>query len=267
MIRVQPKGLSGLYGRLGYLAGRATAAQREAELAASFAQQIEQQQLSQQHQREMAQFEADLRLETEKRARLWEFEKTEIVSRTNFAREEQSRQRKLDSIDSAIQQLEKEELAGRMSEKETYPLKLKYLMDKFDLDVPTPLLQAAEKERYGVEPYWRKFKDYPEGSPERQLHDAKLEETISGAPAGTIPFCLDPTFMKRYPEAAKQAQEARGIFLSDEEFNEMAGIGVGGVGIRPEEAAPALAPIYQRNTTTGQVRVSYDGGKTWQIIG
>ena len=62
MIRVQPKGLSGLYGRLGYLAGRATAAQREAELAASFAQQIEQQQLSQQHQREMAQSKACLKL-------------------------------------------------------------------------------------------------------------------------------------------------------------------------------------------------------------
>lgn len=26
-------------------------------------------------------------------------------------------------------------------------------------------------------------------------------------------------------------------------------------------------PIYQRDRTTGQIRVSYDGGKTWQVIG
>jgi len=209
-IRVQPKGLAGLYGKLGALAGRVTAAQREAERAESFAQAIVQQQLSQRHEAEMAQFNADLRLEAEKRSRLWELEKMEMASRADFAREEQSRQRKLDNIDNAMQQLDKEVLAGRMSEEEVRPLKLKYQMNKLGLDVPVSFLRPAEEERYGVEPYWRKFRDYPEESPERQLYDAKMrDEAGVDVPSVDVPSRTDVSaavkFLTEYEEKKGKA--------------------------------------------------------------
>ncbi len=36
---------------------------------------------------------------------------------------------------------------------------------------------------------------------------------------------------------------------------------------KPQQKTKSNKPIYQKNKTTGQSRVSYDGGKTWQIIG
>ncbi|MFZ2095968.1 MAG: hypothetical protein WAV05_04945, partial [Anaerolineales bacterium] len=136
-------------------------------------------------------------LQMHERAKLWEIEKMEMASRMDFAREEQSRQRKLDSIDSALQQIDKEVLAGRMTEQEAYPIKLKYEFSKSNIDVPTSLLPGGAEERYGVEPWWRQLKNAPEGSPEKRLYEAKTEQTISGERPGTIPYQLRPDILER----------------------------------------------------------------------
>jgi len=44
-------------------------------------------------------------------------------------------------------------------------------------------------------------------------------------------------------------------------------LGAGKYASIPRPTAKKEKPIYQKNRTTGQTRVSYDGGKTWQVIG
>lgn len=91
-IKVRPKGLGSLYGKLGILAGKSAAARKEEDRL----QQMEMQLQRQEHIREMATFNAQLRLQTEQRARMWELEKMDMRSRIDFEREERNRQRKLD---------------------------------------------------------------------------------------------------------------------------------------------------------------------------
>jgi len=202
-------------------------------------QQLERTERLQAQQREfeyraaIRQQDMSIDLQMQERSKLWEIEKMQLRSQIDFQREEQLRQRKLDSIDSALQQIDKEVLAGRITEQEAYPIKLKYQMNKMGVDTPTPLLPPGEEgDRYGVQPYWMKGREAPEGTPERQLYEAKMAEGISGERRGTVPYYLDPTFVGNYPEAARQAQEARGIFLSDEEFSDLTR------GAEPMEAIP-----------------------------
>ena len=165
-------------------------------------------------------------LQMQERAKQWEIDKMQLRSQIDFQREEQQRQRKLDSIDSAIQQIDKEVLAGRITEQEAYPIKQKLEISKTGVSVPVSAFQGDEESRYGVRPYWMRGRDAPEGTPERQLYEAKMAEQISGERRGVVPYYLDPTFIGTYPEAARQAQEARGIFLSDEEFDSLkSGVG------------------------------------------
>jgi hypothetical protein len=199
---------------LGVLAGKAQAAQREIDYAQAMARQARQMQ----HEKEMTTFRAKLDIEAEKRAQMWEFEKMEIRSRLDFEREERERQQKLDEINSVIRQLDKEVLAGRLSEKDIYSTKLRLELAKTGINIPATAFQTG---RYGVEPYWRQFKEYPEVTPERQLYETKMKEEIEGGPSGTIPYYLDPTFVRENPAVARQAQEARNIFLTDEEFGNL----------------------------------------------
>lgn len=161
-------------------------------------------------------------LQMQERAKLWEIDKMQLRSQMDFQREEQQRQRKMDSIDSAIQQIDKEVLAGRITEQEAYPIKQKLELSKTGVSVPVSAFPGDEEDRYGVRPYWMRGREAPEGTPERRLYEAKMAEGISGERMGTRPYYFDPSFLSTYPEAARQAQEARGIFLSDEEFNAMA---------------------------------------------
>ena len=214
-IEIQQPGLAQLYGKAAAISKGEKEAQRKEE------QRIrkEEIQMQQQYQQNVKMLDAQLDLEMYERSKRWEIDKMELRSQMDFQREEQQRQRKLDSADNAIQQIDKEVLAGRMTEQEAYPLKLKYEMNKMGVDAPTSLLPTGdEEERYGVRPYWMRGREAPEGTPERQLYEAKMAEQISGERRGVIPYYLDPTFIGTYPEAARQAQEARGIFLSDEEF-------------------------------------------------
>lgn len=71
------------------------------------------------------------------------------------------------------------------------------------------------------------------------------------------------------PTTARVPTESQYAYLSsqgysDEEIRGMFNLTAPGTvsGVPTE-----TTPIYQRNPTTGQVRVSHDGGKTWQILG
>jgi hypothetical protein len=207
-------------------AGKAVAKQRAAEQAQRVAQQamaaaarLQEKQMELDYRNTLRQQDMAIDLQMQERAKMWEIQKMELRSQVDFQREEQQRLRKLDSFDSALQQIDKEVLAGRMTEEEAYPLKLKYEMNKMGVDAPTSLLPTGgEDAKFGVDPYWMRGREAPEGTPERQLYEAKMEQQISGERRGVVPYYLDPVFIGNYPEAARQAQEARGIFLSDEEF-------------------------------------------------
>lgn len=246
-IRIEQPGLAGLYGAAATISKAEKEAQRKQEQQAR-KEEIQEQR---QYQQSMKQLDAQLDLEMYERSKRWEIDKMQLRSQVDFQREEQQRQRKLDSLDSAIQQIDKEVLAGRMTEQEAYPLKLKYEMNKMGVDAPVSLLPTGDEDaRFGVDPYWMRGKEAPEGTPERQLYEAKMAEGISGERRGVVPYYLDPTFIGNYPEAARQAQEARGIFLSDEEFESIkrgtAELPLAGkqldVGIRTEKQA-GVSPL------------------------
>ncbi len=155
-------------------------------------------------------------LQMNERAKLWEIEKMEISSRTDFAREEQQRQHKLDSLDSAIQQIDKEVLAGRITEQEAYPIKQKLELSKTGVNVPVSAFPGDEKDRFGVRPYYTdpEFeRDFPE------LAAAKKRDVTEGR-AGTVPYHLSPEFLRTLPPStAQEMLENKGIFFdSDEQF-------------------------------------------------
>ena len=196
-----------------------TAAQMKGE--ARKQEEMQKIQLDFEYKTALAQQSMSIDLEMDARARMWEIEKAEIASRVDFAREEQTRQRKLDSADNALQQIDKEVLVGRMTEQEARPLKLKYEMNKLGVDVPVSLLPTGDEEdRYGVQPYWMRGREAPEGTPERQLYETKMAEGISGERRGTVPYYLDPTFLRQLPtQTAQDILASRDIiFDSDEDF-------------------------------------------------
>jgi len=204
--------------------------------------------------------DAQLDAEMYERSKRWEVDKMELRSRMDFQREEQVRQRKLDSMDSAIQQIDKEVLAGRMSKREAYPLKLKYEMNKLGVDVPTSLLPTGdEEERYGVRPYWMRGRDAPEGTPERQLYEAKMQEAISGERRGVVPYYLDPEWLRANRHIAQQVLDAKGIVLEEEEIDALIrGEIIGGMKRPPTSAFP---------TAEGRrIRVTSPTGQTGTIL-
>lgn len=113
-IKVQPKGMAGLYSRLGALAGQAEAARRAEENLRRMEMQLSQQE----HAREMATFNAQLRLQTEQRARMWELEKMDMRSRVDFEREEKNRQRKLDDRQAQTDALDRALKDGIINEQD-----------------------------------------------------------------------------------------------------------------------------------------------------
>lgn len=158
-------------------------------------------------------------LQTQERAKQWEIDKMQLRSQIDFQREEQVRQRKLDSLDSAIQQIDKEVLAGRITEQEAYPLKQKLELNKLGVNVPVSAFPGDEEEEFGVRPYWMRGKEAGEGTPERQLYEAKLAEGISGERRGTIPYYLDPEWLRANRDIAMQVLESRGIMLEEDEID------------------------------------------------
>lgn len=132
--------------KLGLLAGESVAAQREikrTQVVARQAQQIE-------HEEKMAAFRAQLDLQASMRSQQWEMEKMEIRSRMDFEREETARKRKLDDIDSALRQIDREVESGRITEVQANALKFRQEIKKYGTAPPVSLIQPPreETERY-----------------------------------------------------------------------------------------------------------------------
>lgn len=287
-VTIQQKGLAQLYGRAATLAGQAQRAReleqraiRQQEQLRSIEAQKEAQQMQVEQQRSMRMLDAQLDLEMYERSKRWEIDKMQLRSQVDFQREEQSRQRKLDSYDNALTQIDKEVQAGTMTEKEAEPYKLKINLNKQGVNVSvSELRQGQDEDRFGVDPYWMRGKDAPEGTPERQLYESKLQQEISGQRAGTIPYYLEPSFISTYPEAARQAQESRGIFLSDEEFEslkaETPNIPLANkqldIGVRTEgeaergivEGLPVVASDADYDALPSGTEFTDQGGKRWR---
>lgn len=95
-------------------AGEAQAALREAERAGA----LEVQREEFEYKRALRQQDMMIDLQMQERAKLWEIEKMEMASRVDFMRKERERERKIDSAESALHQLDKEIEAGRLDPNE-----------------------------------------------------------------------------------------------------------------------------------------------------
>ena len=215
------------------IAGQERAARQQLEMT----ERLQAQQQEFEYRATLKQQDMAIDLQMQERAKQWEIEKMQLRSQVDFQREEQQRQRKLDSYDNALSQIDKEVLAGRMTEQEAYPLKLKYEMEKMGVDTPTSLLPTDDDEkRYGVDPYWMRGRDAPEGTPERQLYEAKMAEQISGERKGTIPYHLRPDVLERVGfEIGQGILDAAGIFVdTPEEYQNL----INSLQSNKEEALP-----------------------------
>lgn len=173
---------------------------------------LEQMQLDFDYKKALREQDMAIDLEAEQRAKLWQIEKMELASRADFMREEQARQRKLDGLDSAIQQLDKEVQAGRMTEEEAYPYKLKLELAKSGVNVPIEDIRGDEDGRFGVAPHWMRGEDAPIGSPERNLYEAEMKRRIEGR-TGTVPWDLAPDNIST--PMARASREAREMYIED----------------------------------------------------
>lgn len=228
-ITIQQPGLAELYG-----AAAATAKQQaEARRAQEIQARKEDLEIQQQYQTNMKLLDVQLDLEKYERAKRWEIDKMEISSRVDFEREEQERTRKMNSISSAIQQIDKEVMAGRITEQEAYPIKQKLELSKTGVSIPVSAFPGEGDDRYGVRPYYTdpEFeRDFPE------LAAAKKRDVTEGR-AGTIPYHLSPEFLRTLPPStAQEMLENKGIFFdNDEQFEEWL--------VNLERATPTVLPL------------------------
>ena len=203
--------------------GRPSTLLTAAQLAGQARKQEELQKIQMEFDYKQALFkqQMDIDLEMDSRARLWEVEKMEISSRIDFQREEQVRQRKLDSYDNIDSQLDKEVQSGRMTEKEAEPYKLKNDLARQGMNVSISDItrqQEGDEDRFGVRPYYLEpefERDFPE------LAAAKKKEVISGQRRGTVPYYLDPEWLRANRDIAMQVLESKGVMLEEDEIDAM----------------------------------------------
>ncbi len=216
--------------KAGLQTGRRAAAKEASKEAAQRAAQLQRQREQQQYDMSVREMQMEMSLEAERRARAWQIEKMEIASRLDFEREERDRQRRLESIDNKLRQLEKEKDEGRFSaDDRAYSNAVAYWESQKTF-VETGIRPPKGGKQYGVEPYWMEYKQAPEGTPERQLYESKLEQQVSGVRTGTLPWYLDPRYIRS--TAAEEERANRGIFLDPEDIDEFLGMGRGGEAIK-----------------------------------
>jgi hypothetical protein len=233
-IRVEPKGYAEAMIGLARLAGESRAAERAINIAETRAASVR----NRQYDLELEQLRHQWEIESYNRQQAWNLEKMELASRADFMREEQERQRKIDEFNAKKKAIEdsniltEDEKGLRILELQT-GLKLYQkekepkLTERTDVDAAVKFLTDYD-EKYGGVWYLPKFLE------------AKPTE---------------------YEEKAKDYYmnilESAGIPLSK---------------IKPIEniSKPTYSPpekvIRQRNKITGQERISYDGGKTWEML-
>jgi len=129
--------------RLGVLAGKSVAAQKEIEYARTVAREAQRMA----HEKEMAIFRAQLDIEAAKRSHQWEFEKMEIRSRLDFEREERERMRRLDDADNALRQIDREVESGRITNEQADTLRFYQEMKQYGAAPPISLIQPPREER------------------------------------------------------------------------------------------------------------------------
>lgn len=142
-IEIQQPGLAGLYGAAAVISKREVEARRKQEEQA----RKEEIRMQQEFQRSTKMLDAQLDLEMYERSKRWEIDKMELRSRLDFEREEKERVRKLDDIDNALRQIDKEVESGRMSEEQAQPLRFTYEMKKLGIDTPISLIRPPTEEK------------------------------------------------------------------------------------------------------------------------
>ena len=182
------------------------------------ASRLREKQMDLEYRTALAQQDRAIDLQMNERAKLWEIQKMELRSQIDFQREEQLRQRKLDSYDNIDSQLDKEVQSGRMREKDAEPYRLKNNLARQGMNISISEITRQQEgdDSYGVRPYYLEpefERDYPE------LAEAKKKEVIEGR-TGTVPYHLSPEFLRTLPPSTAQDMLAdKGIFFNnDEEF-------------------------------------------------
>lgn len=205
---------AGAVAKLGFATGQAKAEKEAADNAFAANERRAAQIADQQYRDAVREQDIILDLEMRERAKRWEIDKMEISSRMDFERKEKERGRKIDAADNALAQIDKEVSAGRMSDEEAYPLRLKYTLEKEGVDAPTSLVKPGGRgDEYGVKPWYMQGEQAPEGSPMRQLYETKLQQSIAGERGGSVPWDLMPKNID--DPIAKASRENRGIYLED----------------------------------------------------
>lgn len=161
-------------------------------------------------------FEADLqKMQT---AHQWDTEKMLLRGKIDFEREEQVRQRKLNDIDNALTQVDKEISAGRLSDEEAYPLKLKIGLERHDIDVPSSILPKSHDNQFGMKPHWVEWLlPQFEGTPEQ----AYAKDKLASANRDNVqakPWWLAPNMVGT--KAARDYRENVGIELSEQDIRD-----------------------------------------------
>ncbi len=197
-------------------AGEAQAALRAQEQA----ERLQEKQMELDYRNTLRQQDIAIDLQMQERAKMWEIEKMQLRSQVDFQREEQLRQRKLDSYDNIDSQLDKEVQAGQMTEKQTEPYRLKNDLARQGMNISISEItrQQEDEDKYGVRPYYLEpdfERDYP------QLAEAKKKEVISGQRRGTVPYYLDPEWLQDNRDIAMQVLESKGVLLEEDEIDAM----------------------------------------------
>jgi hypothetical protein len=190
--------------KLGLLAGKSVAAQKEIErtqAAARLAQQME-------HEKKMTAFRAQLDLQAAMRSQQWELEKMEIRSRLDFERSERERMRKLDDIDNALRQIDREVETGRITESQADVLRFNQEMKRYGTAPPVSLIkpptperprritpseqmrayELLQKEELREPTWWERMIPGGKGelTEEELFYREMFEKTARGIPTGTI---------------------------------------------------------------------------------
>lgn len=246
-MKIPAKGATARAALAGKLVGQAQAYQRDIQRAErmqerlmSIAAQKEMAAYSQQVALERTKFNATIGFEKEKRAQLWEIEKMELRSRVDFQKEEMGRLKKESEYERGIELIrDTTNLTDSQKEDAFFKLQMHHATGY----VPSIPAEREEREERGPS--------------ETEIARAVkfLSEWEEPGKLGGLAHKLTRGFLGAEPPTEGE----RKLKTHYEKLIEE--------GFEAEPTLPTNKPIYQENVKTGERRVSYDGGKTWQMIG
>ena len=275
-ISIRPSGEAGAVAQAGQVIGQAQRAEEERKAgreaqAREIAYAWEAQKMLLNSQQEFAHEQrlVQSQLDRDARAQEWEVEKMEMRSRMDFEQEEKERIRKVGALQNSLSAIDKAVDDGRYraDDDRILSLRTKYEMDleaaKMGMVSGAPLLAPEREEESSLLT--------PDEQQQAALIKAGIEPraTQPQEAFGRPPWWASPEW-KDTPEgkaAAKQQATQTYVqqlaeYLAVEKLTALGGI-VPQLQPTPTETT---APMYQQNKKTGQRRVSFDGGKSWQIL-